>query len=236
MSAIPDHILVFLLLVVAPAWGARAYRALVREIREGNPAARLREYKSTVVLEWGLSLVLLAWWWIAGRGLAALGLDLPPGLPTIFGVFLTALGLAFLAQQWRAMTRLKGERLDAVRAQAASVSDMLPRTEVEHRWFRVLSITAGICEELIFRGFLVWYLGQWMPLWLAAVVAAVAFGLAHFYQGGMGVVKTGVIGLIMGALFVATGSLLWPMILHAAVDLQGGAAAKLLLVEEARGA
>jgi len=49
-------------------------------------------------------------------------------------------------------------------------------------------------------------------------------------------VKTGVTGLIMGALFVATGSLLWPMILHAAVDLQGGAAAKLLLVEEARGA
>lgn len=42
-------------------------------------------------------------------------------------------------------------------------------------------------------------------------------------------IKTGATGLVMGVLYVGTGSLLFPMILHAAVDLQGGAMARHVL-------
>ena len=74
------------------------------------------------------------------------------------------------------------------------------------------------------------YLAHWMPVWPAAVVGAVAFGLAHWYQGTAGVLKTGATGLIMGLLYVASGSILWPAIVHAAVDLQGGAAGRKVLL------
>lgn len=232
MTSLPDHFIVAVLLLVAPLWGARSYRAFVRDVRAGKQGARLHEFRATLLLEWGFSLALLAWWWLAGRSPATLGLQLPVGGRTIAGLLLTAVGLSFLALQWRAIRRLEGKGLESLKAQAASVAEMMPRSEQEHRWFRALSITAGICEELVFRGFLIWYLAHGMPPWVAAVVSAGAFGLAHFYQGAAGVLKTGVTGLVMGLLFVGTGSLLWPMLLHASVDLQGGAAARRVLEAE----
>ncbi len=38
-------------------------------------------------------------------------------------------------------------------------------------------------EEVLWRGFLILYLSQFMPVWVAAVVSGVSFGLAHAYQG-----------------------------------------------------
>ena len=236
MTSLPDHLIVAVLFLVGPAWGAYSYRAFVREARAGKPGARVKEFRATILIEWGFTMLLLLWWGLAGRSLAALGLVLPPGGRTIAGVVLTALGLLFLAWQWRGILKIEGKALESLKAQAASVADLLPRTEQEHRWWKGVSVTAGICEELMFRGFLTWYLTHWMPLWPAAVVGAIAFGVAHFYQGGAGVVKTGINGLIMGLLFVGTGSLLWPIILHAAVDLQGAVAARRILQEEAAGA
>ena len=58
--------------------------------------------------------------------------------------------------------------------------------------------------------------------WVAVGVSATAFGLAHAYQGPRGVLKTGAIGLAMGALFVLSGSLWAPMLLHAVIDLASG--------------
>src|SRR5262249_15242874 len=89
-------------------------------------------------------------------------------------------------------------------------------------------VTAGICEELLCRGFMIWYLGHWMSPWVAVVVASVPFGLAHLYQGPKGAVRTGMVALVIGSLYVATGSLLWPMIVHAAVDLGAGRRAEFL--------
>ena len=59
MIRLLDHGLILLLLVVAPAWGAWEYRVLVREIRGGNAAARLRTYRSTLLLQWVFSAALL---------------------------------------------------------------------------------------------------------------------------------------------------------------------------------
>jgi membrane protease YdiL (CAAX protease family) len=132
--------------------------------------------------------------------------------------------------QWRAISRLEGSGLDRLRRQVVSVAELMPHTEQEYRWFKILSVTAGICEELVFRGFMIWYLAHWMPMWLAALVGGVVFGLAHWYQGTAGVIKTGITGIIMGALYVATGSLLWPAIVHAAIDIQGGAAGRKVLL------
>jgi membrane protease YdiL (CAAX protease family) len=89
----------------------------------------------------------------------------------------------------------------------------------------VLAVTAGVCEEVVFRGYLLWGLDRILPLPGAVVLQALVFGVAHSYQGGKGIVKTGIVGLIMGTIAAATGSLLAPIVIHAAVDLSGGAIA-----------
>lgn len=229
MIRIVDHLLVLLLVVVAPIGAAWSFRALIREIRAGHTGARLRDYRLTVILQWFICLAALAWWFAAGRGAAAIGLTLPLTVRTVVGLVATAVGLGLILVQWRTVSRLEGEALAPLRAQVDSVRELLPHTPAEYRQFRKVAITAGICEEVLYRGFLMWYLAHWMPGWAAALAGGALFGIAHLYQGGAGVLKTGTAGILSGLLFAGTGSLLWPMVLHAALDLQGGAIARKLL-------
>lgn len=100
-------------------------------------------------------------------------------------------------------------------------SAIAPASRVERRWFVALAVTAGICEELIHRGFLVaWLGGLGLDATVAIVIAALIFGLAHVEQGWVGVVGNAGIALVMTMLFVATGSLLVPMVIHVLLNLR----------------
>ena len=77
-------------------------------------------------------------------------------------------------------------------------------------------------EETLWRGFLFWYLGQSMPIWVAAIISAVGFGLAHGYQGLANVPRVAFVGAVFSGLYLLTGSLWLSIILHAAVDLLQG--------------
>jgi membrane protease YdiL (CAAX protease family) len=224
-----DILLVVHLLVVAPLLAARGYRALLRDIEAGKAAARLRAYRSNVLSAWALCLALLVWWWQVGRSAEGIGFVLPLGAKSFVGLAVTLLALGLMLVQWRQVLRLEGDALNPLRAQMEAVAGLMPHTAVEYRWWRAISITAGVCEEVLYRGFLMWFLGHWMSPWVAAFVAGAAFGVGHVYQGPSGMLKTGVIGVLAGLLYAGTGSLLWPIILHTAVDLQGGAVARRVL-------
>ena len=85
-----------------------------------------------------------------------------------------------------------------------------------------LAVTAGFCEELLYRGFLVGYAARVMHPVAAVLVTAAVFGFGHLYQGMDGVFQTGIAGLIAGVLYLVTRSI-WPGIfIHAIVDIGGG--------------
>jgi CAAX protease family protein len=86
-------------------------------------------------------------------------------------------------------------------------------------------ITAAFLEEFLFRGYLMKRLvelqGKQSKLaWGIALLAqAVIFGLAHAYQSPVGMCKVGLIGLVFGLSYFATGRNLWPLILaHGLID------------------
>jgi membrane protease YdiL (CAAX protease family) len=95
-------------------------------------------------------------------------------------------------------------------------------TQRDWQAFAPLAVTAGICEELLFRGYLVWFLTPWLGLWGAAGLSVVSFGVAHGYQGPTFAVRAFLAGAVMGGLALLTGSVLPGMVLHAVVDLAGG--------------
>jgi membrane protease YdiL (CAAX protease family) len=83
----------------------------------------------------------------------------------------------------------------------------------------VLPLIAGF-EELLFRGALVGVLHAgfgWSP-WLLAVVSSVAFALGHGAQGPVGIAVTGLLGFVLAAGFVLTGSLLVVVVAHYLVN------------------
>jgi len=84
------------------------------------------------------------------------------------------------------------------------------------------AVTAGVCEEIIYRGLLFFLLQSVfinIPTSLVLIVSSVLFGCGHIYQGVSGIARTAVIGLIFGLLFLATGSLILPIFLHFFSDI-----------------
>jgi hypothetical protein len=99
---------------------------------------------------------------------------------------------------------------------------LLPRDAKQRRRFFFVALTAGVCEEFIFRGVafaLCHYLFPDMNLYLLPLIPGAIFGMAHMYQGAKGVLKTGAVGILLGYLYLATGSLIPAMILHFILDL-----------------
>lgn len=228
-----DHFAILLLVGLVPFLAARRYRRLVGHIEAGRPLARIRAYRRAMAVQWILALGLVAAWLVADRALDVLGFALPGGWRLAVGAGVTGLGLAFLTGQWRAIRRMEAEDLSEMRNGISFIAPMLPRTDSEAAHFRALSVTAGICEEILYRGYLIWYLAVFIGPWPAALAAGVLFGVLHLYQGTQGIVRTGAVGVVMGLLYVSSGSLLWPMILHAAVDLNGGAVGRRVVTAEA---
>ncbi|GAB3302249.1 CPBP family intramembrane metalloprotease [Epidermidibacterium keratini] len=185
--------------------------------------ARLWLYRRLLLLEWGLAALCVATVVLAPSvGLASIGLRLPDGALG-WGISLAAIAGALLALVLTAR-QIASAPDDLVLPPASpSLVAMLPRTPVERRLFGLVSITAGVCEEIAYRGFLTALVAALLPVapvWVCAVIAAVAFGFAHLYQGTVGLVGTLLVGLVLAGLYVVSGSLLAPIVVHALIDLR----------------
>lgn len=102
------------------------------------------------------------------------------------------------------------------------VDNLIPRTRKEKGWFAFSAVAAGISEEIVFRGFALLLLGAVFPGFSVhglAVAAGALFGVAHFYQGACGMIKTSLIGALFGLLYLGTESLALCVLLHTLFDL-----------------
>lgn len=98
---------------------------------------------------------------------------------------------------------------------------LLPRNRAELKYGWALSINAGVVEELLFRLALPAAIFAVCGNALVAVVLSVlVFGALHAYQGIGGVIGTLVFGAVLMFVFLATGSILWPILAHALFDLR----------------
>ena len=113
----------------------------------------------------------------------------------------------------------------------------LPTKKSELPEYLLLCFSAGVFEEIVYRGYLVtycWYLFtgfQYQEL-LSILLPAFFFSIAHFYQGTKAVIKIFVLAIVFGYVFLYSGSLLVVMILHFAVDAVGGILTMKYLKEE----
>ena len=217
-----DLLFVLLLLLVQPIHGALAYRKFVRKVEAGNGPDPSTIYRDTAIAEWAALLVLLvAWFWL-GRPFADLGF-VPAGGPGFWvGVVLLAVVCVMLLRTLRKIRAMTAEdkqrQIDAM----GDLAHFLPRTQRHLKHFTGLSVTAGIVEEIVYRGFLLWFLSMIMPLWAAVIVSSVLFGLGHSYQGPSGALRTGLVGLVFAVFYVITGSIWLPIIGHALFDILQG--------------
>ena len=202
----------------------------VRAVEAGDRNARTRIYARTIVQQWLLAAAGLALCLRLGRPLAGFGLRAPEGWRLVLGVALPLAYAVLMALQIPAIARSPATRAH-LREKLAPLRPLLPHTPGEFRLFVPLAITAGICEEWLFRGYLVWVLQPWLGLPGAAALSMVLFGLAHGYQGGKFGTRAFAAGVGMGLFALATRSIVPGMALHALVDLGSGYVTHLALRE-----
>ena len=223
-AAILATALVAMLVAVQPLRGRRRYLRLVAELQT-NPDARRQFYVRGIVAAWiavGIVAVIGA---LAGRGLTSIRLSithLKHGAPLLIvlyvGTAVVALGGSLVAI-WRGSDTL----IERFRRQLSRFVELLPRTRLERRTFAMVAVTAGICEEILYRGFGVAYV-RWLDpsagSTLLIVVIGIAFGVAHLYQGPRGVLLTGLIGGAFTWITLLTGTLVPAILIHVLVDLR----------------
>lgn len=216
-----DHLLfaVLALLLAPRAW--LTFRRLRGAAPEARARLRPRMYLFAMITQWSLSAILIVHWVWLGRMWVGLGL-----VPRItFGALGVLLGLAVMIVILVVQSRRPENRetaFERARARLEHVEALLPHTPGELKLFSGLAITAGICEELLFRGFMIWYLQHWMGLIQAALLSSLLFGIGHAYQGVRGIVQTGLAGAFMAAVYLLSGSIYLCMLIHALMDLYAG--------------
>lgn len=217
-----DHVLVVATTLVSPLidwlW---LYPLLRRATAAGVQGARSRAYLYYLVTVWGLTAGVLALWANHGRPWAGLRLGLGTPLQSVIGLVLAAAYLGLGLAQRRALLA-QPDRLARVFARFGAIVPLLPHTSGERGGFALVSVTAGVCEEILFRGFVMWYVSVWAGPVFAVLISSILFGFGHLYLSPRDAIRTGLVGLLFALVVLAAGSL-WPAILiHAAADLLSG--------------
>jgi membrane protease YdiL (CAAX protease family) len=210
-------------LPVLAAWDARRGVDL-----EGAAEHRRALYVSVALslsIMTSLTLAIMTWQRISAE---TLGWAVPePTASLLWGTGTAAVGLGVI---WVMTMLARGLGLE----ESPLALILMPRTTAEKRGFLLLSGVAAVGEELVFRGYLLWALSAWTASpWFAAAVVSLSFGLAHGYQKLSGIVRAGVMGMLLAVPTVITGSLFPAILAHfwinAAIGLGGW---KYLLTEK----
>ena len=235
MPIAPDHALAAILAVLFPVRAALfGFRRLANADPEDVPRVRLWLYRQGITIQWSLAAATVALWAWLRRPWGMLGVVPHP----TWGLLGVSLGFAVtvlyvLAQRRKALE--DDQALLRLRQRMRHIERMMPRSAAELRWFGGLAVTAGMCEELLYRGYLTWYLASAMPLVPAVLLSSVVFGVGHAYQGPRGVATTAAVGVFFCGIYIVTGSLLACMAIHALMDLYAGQMAKAAFAREEPG-
>lgn len=191
------------------------------ELASGVPGVRVKHYFITILMLWGIALPILVLWAASGRDWAELGFTLQTGWMAYAGWALAALTAVFFLYQHAVISgsaKTREQYRDGL-AENPLIGNFMPQTTDEKHVFDLMGITAGITEEIIFRGYLIWAFSFVLPLWGAALAALCVFTLLHLYQGARQLPGIFMMGGLVTLVFVVSGSI-WPAIaLHIFVDV-----------------
>jgi membrane protease YdiL (CAAX protease family) len=191
---------------------------------------RLSFYSRVTVFGWASIAAIIAICLIAPINLADIGLR---WLSFKYNIWFTAItlvvcGVLLLLSLYQMIGYLSSEKFrkalkdkladDKDKSQYDAITDFLvPVRKKEKQMFFWVALTAGIGEELLLRGFLFFLFLAVFPdisIIIVVVVSGAFFGLWHLYQGVYGMIKTAVLGMLFGCLYVVTDSLILPILLH----------------------
>jgi CAAX protease family protein len=218
-----DFWLIFFVLGVILPWRGRVRTKKLLAMPHVSTTERLALYASTIAFQW-FAVAVVAWRaWAHGFTGSQLGLTIPDRNRILVASIVGALVIAAL--QWLNLRRVGKLPVEARGSLQALAERILPQAPVELLPYLALAITAGLCEEFLYRGFAMAVLVHaGLQAWAAVLISSVLFGVAHSYQGRGGIAMTLIIGTILGTSRIVYDCLAPAVFWHSAVDVVAGTA------------
>ncbi len=213
-----------LVLAVLGGW-AFWHKISVDQLSAAANPNRVRFYLVTLFFEWLLFVLVLAGVRVHGASVLLVLGDHWHSVRQVLRDIGIAAGFWIVA--WVLLWVLGW--LLRIAALGRNMQFMLPHRGIELASWIALSVTAGICEETVFRGYLQ---RQFMAMTKSApagiILSAAAFGAAHAYQGFRMVILIGLYGAMFGILAYWRRSVRPGMIAHAWQDSLNGVLASVI--------
>jgi hypothetical protein len=226
--SLTDHLLVLLF-----GWGIPLLSSLQGRKTLGrihfSEYVRGRFYLSNSLTLAFFAAIVLASWRAQGRPFEEMGfryVGQDSGLSLTLLLTTLLLGLYGL-DLWTGIRRAGLDPLE--RSRLLTRTPFLPRLPRELPRYILMCASAGVFEEVIYRGFMVTYFlpepnGRTGWPWLAVTIPALLFSLAHHYQGWEAMAKVFLLSMLLALIFILCGSLWWVMGVHFLIDLSAGLA------------
>lgn len=219
--------------IVAPVIDYVVFWPAFRRRSDVDPGRARRWLWTRVMLHSWLVVAVGAALWAASDRASPLEFSAPSGW-RLWAFLAGSLLLAAYHAMALVILARSAEARVTVRSQIGKLATLMPHTRAELARFGGVALTAGFCEEVLYRGFFIWVFSPWLGWWGAAALSLPCFAIAHLavYRSWNGVVRTGLVGALYTLIVASSGSL-WPAIaLHALLDLGAGMMAWMVLRED----
>jgi len=219
ISVFLSQLLAAYTVLVEPFLRTNFYRMLKKQLKF-DPSARLLFYRTQVLWEWSWVVVLALIVIPIPDPLHWLGLTLPN---MIGWIILAALILGIGLSTY--LLRRNPGAMASMQRSLETTSILLPSNPSERKWFAATAFTAGICEELLYRGFLMSYLTSNFPMLarqfiLISIISGIIYGLSRAYLGVKGIAQTALTGFSFAIIYFLSGSLLPAIVFHILAELR----------------
>jgi len=218
-----DHLLAFLYCIVIPGYAAW------QKTKSQSVQFFTSEQKKRIYVSGSFSLMMLAlpvflFWIVFKRPFFDLGFTAPINWQNWW--WLVAIFIIIYSSDV-VITSSSRKNFAKTIDEWKKRTPFLPTKNKELPEYFLLCISAGVFEEIIYRGFLITYCqylfiaSAWQTE-LSILLPAFVFSVAHFYQGAKAVLKIFILAIFFGYIYVYSGSLAIVMLLHFLVDAVGG--------------
>lgn len=214
-----DHVLFFLLAIVLPFLSVISSNELEESKLDVSTKISLY-YNNGLFLTVVVSIILTSWFYL-DRPFVSLGFSYPDISLSVIIISVLFIILYIVDLYYPFFHLRKGINKANQRKKKG---EFLPDSWFEFKHYLFLAICAGICEEVLFRGFLIHYLfsvfgDALYSVLIAILLPAFLFAIGHIYQGKWAVVKVFIGAVLLGIIYTLSASL-WIVIgIHIFVDI-----------------
>lgn len=179
-------------------------------------APRLTFFKAGAATGFLMGVLVLLLWQVSDRSIENFGLFGWTGpAPDLTALAAALWPLLLAGAAWLILSHFRS----AAARYYAGYGHLMPRNRREIPAAYGAGSFAAFGEEIAYRGFLVWYLNALAGLTAAALASSLIFGIAHGYQGKLGMAFATLAGLVLAGAYILSGSLLLVLWMHASYNV-----------------